>query len=120
MKSEIRIRNNKIRRQKEIRRNFLITIMTLCLVIILSVSASSFLSKAKDDDEQAFYEYYKCITISNDDTLWSIAQEYMDTSHYSSVDEYIKEVKQMNHLKNNVITYGGYLIVPYYSDAYVG
>lgn len=119
-KSENRIRNNKIRRQKEIRKNILATIMTIGIIIILSLSASSFMSKAKCNDDNVDYKYYKCIAISSNDTLWSIAQEYMDIDHYRSIDDYIKEVKQMNHLKTDVITYGGYLIIPYYSTAYIG
>ena len=40
--------------------------------------------------------------------------------HYHSIDEYIKEVKQMNHLKNDTITYGCHLVIPYYTDEYTG
>lgn len=99
------------------RRNFMMTIMTFCLIITLSVSVGSFLSKAKDDSAPASYKYYKSITVSNEDTLWSIAQEYMDTEHYRSIDEYIKEVKQMNHLKSDSITYGCHLVIPYYNES---
>ena len=43
----------------------------------------------------------------------------MDPEHYQSANDYIQEVKNMNHLKNDVITYGEHLIVPYYMDAYL-
>ncbi|MCM1252656.1 MAG: LysM peptidoglycan-binding domain-containing protein [Clostridium sp.] len=119
-RSERRIRNNKIRRQKQLRRNFFMTIATLNLIIILSVSVGGFLSKAKDDSESMHYKYYKSITVSTEDTLWSIAQEYMDTAHYQSVDDYIKEVRQMNHLQGDTITYGCHLVIPYYTDEYTG
>lgn len=114
------IRNNRIRRQKELRRNFLLTVATLCLVVIISVSVGSFLSNAKDDSTPVSYKYYKSITISKDDTLWSIAKEYMDEEHYDSVNDYIEEVMQMNSLSSDQITYGSHLIVPYYSDEYIG
>ena len=114
------IRNNRIRRQKELRRNFLLTVMTLCLVIGISVSVGSFLSNAKDGSTPASYKYYKSITISKDDTLWSIAQQYMDEEHYDSVNDYINEVMQMNSLSSDKITYGNHLVVPYYSDEYIG
>lgn len=119
-RSERRIRNNRIRRQKEMHRHFLMLVMTFCLVLIFSISISSFLSKAKDDSEESYFKYYKSIAISKEDTLWSIAQEYMDTDHYESVEDYIKEVKQTNHLNSDVITYGTYLIVPYYTNEYIG
>lgn len=115
-KSEIRIRNNRIRRQKEMRRNFLVIIMTCCLVTAFSLSISSFASNAKDETSAVSYKYYKSITIENGDTLWSIATQHMDSEHYDSVNDYINEVKQMNTLANDDITYGQSLIIPYYSN----
>lgn len=114
-KSERRIRNNRIRRAKEMRKNFLLTIMTICLVITFSLSMNSFLSNAKDNSEPVCCKYYKSITIAKNDTLWSIAQEYMDDEHYDSINDYIKEVKQINVLGSSDITYGAHLIVPYYA-----
>ena len=114
-RSERRIKNNRIRRQKELRKNFLLTIMTICLAITLSFSVSSFLSNAKSESEQIPHKYYKSITISYGDSLWSIAQEYMDNEHYDSAKAYIKEVKQLNSLKSDSISYGENIIVPYYS-----
>ncbi|MBO5209298.1 MAG: LysM peptidoglycan-binding domain-containing protein [Lachnospiraceae bacterium] len=119
-RSERRIKNNRIRRQKEMRKNFLLVVMTVCLVITFSISMNGFLSNAKDDSIETSYKYYKSITIENGDTLWSIAEEYMDAEHYDSVNDYIKEVKQMNTLANDNITYGQCLIVPYYSNEFVG
>lgn len=119
-RSERRIKNNKIRRQKEMRKNFLMLVMTVCLVITFSISMNGFLSNAKDDSIETSYKYYKSITIENGDTLWSIAEEYMDAEHYDSVNDYIEEVRQMNTLVNDNITYGQSLIVPYYSNELVG
>ncbi|MCH5249635.1 MAG: LysM peptidoglycan-binding domain-containing protein [Lachnospiraceae bacterium] len=114
-RSERRINRNKIRRQKELRKNFLLTIMAVCLAITFSFSMNSFLSNAKGESEQISYKYYKSITISNGDSLWSIANEYMDDEHYSSANDYIKEVKHLNSLKSDYISYGESIIVPYYS-----
>ena len=114
-RSERRIRNNRLRRQKELRKNFLLTIMTICFAITFSFSVNSFLSNAKDMSEKISYKYYKSITISNGDSLWSIAQEYIDDEHYDSVKDYINEVKQLNSLKSDYISYGENIIIPYYS-----
>ena len=114
-RSERRINKNKIRRQKEMRKNFLLTIMAICLAITFSFSVNSFLSNAKSGNEPISYKYYKSITISNGDSLWSIANEYMDDEHYSSTNDYIKEVKHLNSLKSDYISYGESIIVPYYS-----
>lgn len=116
---EERIRTNKIRRKLELRRKFLMSIMTFCLVITISLGVNGFLSNAKDNSSRTSYKYYTSITVSNEDTLWSIAEKYMDKEHYDSVNDYIQEVKNMNHLHNDTITYGEHLIVPYYMDAYL-
>lgn len=119
IRSERRILNNRIRRKREMRKNFLILVMTVCLVITGSISASGFRANAKDDSSQVSYKYYKSVAVSNNDTLWSIAEKYMDEEHYDSINDYIAEVKRMNSLKNDTIHYGEYLIVPYYNDSYV-
>lgn len=119
-RSERRIRNNRIRRQREMRKNFLMFVMTVCLIITCSISLNGFRSNAKDDSVKTSYKYYKSITIDNNDTLWSIAEEYMDKEHYDSVNDYINEVKNMNSLTSDEIQYGEHLIIPYYDDTFVG
>lgn len=119
-RSERRIRNNRIRRQREMRKNFLMFIMTVCLIITCSVSLNGFRSNAKDDSIKTSYKYYKSITIDKNDTLWSIAEEYMDDEHYDSVTDYINEVKNMNSLMDDEIQYGEHIVIPYYDDAFVG
>lgn len=118
-RSERRIRNNRIRRKMELRRKFFMLIMTVCLVITFSIGVNAFLSNAKDKNSGTSYKYYTSITVSNEDTLWSIAEKYMDQEHYGSVNDYIKEVKKMNHLQSDMIIYGEHLIVPYYMDVYL-
>ena len=120
LRSERRIRNNRIRRQREMRKDFLMLVMTICLVITCSISFNSFRSNAKDDSVKTSYKYYKSIVIDNDDTLWSIAEEYMDDEHYDSINAYIQEVKNMNSLTDDEIQYGEHLIIPYYDDTFIG
>lgn len=103
----------------ELRQKFLISILTICLVITFSIGINGFLSNAKDHSSPVSYKYYTSITVSSEDTLWSIAEKYMDLEHYSSANDYIQEVKKMNHLQNDIITYGEHLIVPYYANAYI-
>lgn len=116
IRSERRIRRNRVRRQREMMKNFLILVMTVCLIVTCSVALSSFRSNAKADAEPS-YKYYKSIVVSNNDTLWSIAKEYMDKEHYTSVNDYINEVKTMNSLSGDSICYGNHLIIPYYATA---
>lgn len=60
-------------------------------------------------------KYFKCIGIEADDTLWSIAEEYM-TEEYSSTEEYIDEVKSINNLMSDKIYSGATLVIPYYAS----
>lgn len=119
IRSERRIRNNRIRRRREMRKNFLMFVMTLCLIVTTSVAVSSFRSNAKNDASKETYKYFKSIVVSESDTLWSIAETYMDEEHYDSVNEYIREVMRINSLKNDAIYADAHLIVPYYATAAV-
>lgn len=98
------------------RKNFLLSVMTLCLIITTSVAFSSFRSNAKNDPAKETYRYYKSITVSEQDTLWSIAETYMDEMHYDSIQDYISDVMHINNLKNDSIYADAHLIVPYYAE----
>lgn len=120
IRSERRICRNRVRRQREMMKNFLILAMTVCLIVTCSVVLSGFRSNAKDDSTETSYKYYKSIVVSSDDTLWSIAEEHMDVDHYDSINDYINEVKAMNSLSDDAIHYGTHLIIPYYDNVYTG
>ena len=120
IRSERRIQKNRIRRQHEMRKNFLIFIMTVGLIVTCSINLNGFRANAKDDSTETSYKYYKSIFVDNGDTLWSIAEEYMDAEHYDSAGDYIREVKHMNSLLDDEIHYGQYLVVPYYDNEYIG
>ena len=120
IRSERRICRNRVRRQREMMKNFLILAMTVCLIVTCSVVLSGFRSNAKDDSTETSYKYYKSIVVSGDDTLWSIAEEHMDVEHYDSINDYIHEVKAMNSLSDDAIHYGTHLIIPYYDNVYTG
>lgn len=111
-KSERRIWNNKIRRQRELRKNILLTVLTICLVITLSFIVCGFLSNAKTGEEGITFKYYKSIMVDNGDTLWSIAAENKASGMDTEV--FVKEIKKINGLHEDKITMGNYLIVPYY------
>ncbi len=61
------------------------------------------------------YKYYTSVEVSSGDTVWSIAQRYMDDS-YTDIHEYIAEIEDINGISGSDITAGNYIIVPYYSD----
>ncbi len=91
--------------------------LTLCLIILLTITFGGFLSKAKDKKENVtYYKYYTNIEIQPGDTLWDLADEYLE--HYESKEAYIQEVSQLNSIRNGKIISGQNLIMPYYSTEY--
>lgn len=117
--SERRIRNNRIRRQRQLRRNITMCLLTFLLVISLSVIFFSFRTSAQSSDEKIMYKYYKSIMVNKGDSLWKYAETYGDKQYYSTPGDYIKEVMAMNFLEDENITSGQYLILPYYSHEFV-
>lgn len=112
--SERRIRNNKYRRQQELRRHIFISLFTLSAAILLALGIFSIQTNAKDASEVIEIKYYTSIVVTSGDTLWTIASAHMG-SHYESESDYIKEVIHMNSLKNDTIYTGQHLVIPYYS-----
>jgi len=96
-----------------------ILIFTICLVLTLAITFGSFLSKARDKEFYVtYYKYYTNIEIQPGDTLWSLAEDYMD-DNYESREDYIAEVRQINSLNSDCdIISGQFLIMPYYSVEY--
>lgn len=118
--SERRIRNNKRRRERELRRHIFLSVLTLCIAVAFAFCISSIDTAAKDSSETIEIKYYTSITVSNGDTLWAIAAEHMgEGEHYATVSEYIAEVMRMNNLDNETLYAGQHLIIPYYSAEYV-
>ena len=99
------------------RRKTFITIATVAVVIIsiavlgIVVLSSGNAIQAQEDGQSC--KMYTSIRIEKGDTLWAIASRYMD-GHYSSIQEYIDEVKFINELTSDTIHEDAYLLVPYY------
>lgn len=90
------------------------------IIITMIVCAMSFLfismrgTQSHVDAHSSVETYYKSIQINEGDSLWQIAEEYGD-SEIVDRDEYMKEIKSINHLSDNdAIHSGQYLTVPYY------
>jgi LysM repeat protein len=55
------------------------------------------------------------IRVESGDTLWTIADEYIDGFNIDK-DDYIKEICKINEISKNDIHAGDYIVVPYYSQ----
>lgn len=111
------------RRKKQV---FIQKIVFLSVISVILMGISVFIS---DDSVDAHTEnaqsiegeispgckYYTCIEVSAGDSLWSIAERYMD-DNYNTIHDYMNEVKEINDLKTSDIHAGQYLTVPYYNS----
>ena len=113
--SERRVRNNKIRRQRQLRRNILFTVFTVVLILTFSVGGFAIGSRAQDKESVVLYKYYANIEVQYGETLWDIADTYFCEDKYDDYEHYISEVMQINGLYNEEVSAGSYLIIPYYS-----
>ena len=87
---------------------------------LIPLPFGSFLSEAEaKEPEVTYYKYYANVEIQPGDTIWELADDYMDEQHYESREAYIREVQELNSLADtDSIVSGQYLILPYYSTEY--
>ena len=118
--SEIRIRNNRIKRQKIVRRQFTLLFAFLTLIIFISIFiGTTLLSDAQSDDFVPEFKYYKSVTVHTGDNIWSIASDYYSPEHYDNMNAYVFEICNLNRInKSDNIKSGENLIIPYYSTEF--
>lgn len=90
----------------------------LIFFVLLLLSVTTIHTAAAAKGEVSVLErdkYYTSIKIDAGATLWDIAEEYM-TEEYASVEDYIEEVKEINHMESDMIYTDAYLCIPYYSS----
>ena len=109
-------RNLKLRRERrhKLFLSAITLVATICVILVCALSHSSFKANANSD-----FKYYTGITVSAEETLWDIAEEYIDYEHYEDKSSYIAEVRNINHLDDNCGVFAGQLlIIPYYADEF--
>lgn len=109
------------RRKAQVRRQrMILCVLTLILVLAVSFGISSFYSNAKDVSiSPVKVKYYKSVQIQKGDSLWSIAETYMN-SDYHSIYDYMEELVTLNQLDGHEVDQlqeGDYLTVAYYAEA---
>ncbi|MBQ9277271.1 MAG: LysM peptidoglycan-binding domain-containing protein [Lachnospiraceae bacterium] len=98
-----------------IHRHYKLSVFMIGAALLIMVFLFGADKKEKHVDASTYnVKYFKCITIEADDTLWSIAEENM-SEEYSSINDYIDEVKSINALVGDKIYSGATLVVPYYA-----
>lgn len=87
-------------------------IILISLIILLGSSISAFATSK--NPRQPLYKYYTSIQVEPGDTLWDIADTYIEGQDINKTS-YIEEICLLNHLQNGQIHAGEYLTVIYYS-----
>ncbi len=68
---------------------------------------------AGETQAPAMEKYYTSLEIQKGDSLWTIAGSYLENSGMTTA-QYVKELKNMNGLKEDTIHSGQYLTVMYF------
>lgn len=111
-----RIRRAAVRKQQKARRKMLIIFcLTIIVMFGIGVGFGTLLTRAEEPIQEPAYKYYANIEIQRGDTLWSIADEYMDSVHYTDKMEYMDELMALNHMSDDHLISGQKILVPYYS-----
>ena len=84
-------------------------------VVFVFLMSAFFLSNNLIEAQGTKDKQFTSIQVQKGDTLWKIAKKYMG-NEYSSVDDYIEEVCQTNHIYDGKITEDMYLVIPYYKQ----
>ena len=106
----LRKREAVVRRQKSILAIAIILIVSFGVLLGTSMNALA----SSEKDISSYNKYYVSIRIESGDTLWTIADEYIDGFNLKKAD-YIAEICQINEISENDIHAGDYIVVPYYS-----
>ena len=119
-RSEVRIRANKIRRQRIFRKQVIMLASVVALVIFTVLFFGNTLKlDAQSDTFTPEFKYYTTVTVHSGDTLWSIASENFNSDHYDSVGAYVGEICTINQIADQqTINAGESIILPYYSNEY--
>ena len=89
-KWDARIRNNKRKRNAEIRKHILLLIFAVVFIFVAILGINRMISEAGKAEEEALsFKYYKSIRIESGDTLTSVAHTYADQVHYENHHKYI-------------------------------
>lgn len=110
-------RARRLRRERRIKcRNAVGMLLAVAgMVLICTLSYGSIESRANSE-----FKYYTSVTVEAGDTLWEIADGYINYEYYKTKDSYISEVRSINHLDEACSVMAGQtLILPYYSSEFV-
>ena len=112
-----RNRRAAVRKQQKARQKmFVIFFLTILVMFGIGVGFGTLLTRAEAPSSEHYHKYYANIEIQKGDTLWGIADDYMDSVHYVDRTEYLNEIMEINGMVNSRLITGQKIIVPYFSS----
>jgi len=82
-----------------------------CTVIFMNPS------KAVANNNKQIHISYDSVLIEPGDTIWSIAEDHLN-SEWGTVSDYVYKIMKVNDMKSDIIYAGNYIIVPIYTITY--
>ncbi len=117
---ELRAFKRELRRQRQHRRRIVSMLTAVCLIAICVVSYHSLTLNAKNNTETFSLKYYTGVTVKSGESLWMLADRFIDYEQYRNKEEYIREVCSINRLDDaSEIRAGQRLIFPYYTNEFM-
>jgi hypothetical protein len=101
------------RRAERIVRNRKIMLF-MAITFSLLLGFIVFGNRAAATESRPVYTYYTSYQVQEGDTLWSIADQFMGPD-YTDKGDFINNIKNVNHLLDDNITAGKYLVIQYSS-----
>ena len=102
------------RRQREAAQKRVAVMFCSIIAVIMICSVMLSTTNTQAAPAETTNKYYTSIQIESGDTLWAIASEYI-SDDYTDMNEYIREVCSINHISEDEIHAGQYIVVPYYA-----
>lgn len=108
-------KNRRLQHLAMIRTRIMMTVLATLFVLIIMFFMNSIKTEATEQIPETTYKYFTYHQIDKGDTLHDLAKEYISYEFYDNLQDYIDEVKEINHLKDDVIIAGQMLVIPYFS-----
>lgn len=107
----LRKREAVVRRQKKLLAIVILVFVSLGILLGTTISAQA----SSEADVASYNKYYTSVRIEAGDTLWTIADEYIEDLNIDK-QEYINEICTINNICEDEIHAGDYVVVAYYSQ----
>lgn len=89
-------------------------IMAIAVILaILGICLFAPSAKAKAENDSPYVRHIVSVRVVENDSLWKIAERFY-CSEKESIQDFVEDIKEINHLDGNTIYPDTYLIIPYY------